>query len=119
MTLINRRQTQRFSIRMNITVFTSTQAGGQLAFTTKNISESGLLVQSEATFNGKIGQHLDLLLYISKTSPSHNISFTAEIIHQDIHDHIHGLKIVNIKTEEKKKLDKFIKEISASHKAEL
>jgi c-di-GMP-binding flagellar brake protein YcgR len=108
---INRRRDPRFTVNLSATVLSYAQSGERIAFTTKNISASGLLVQSNAEFVGKVHEEYQMVLYLNKSDQDQNIHFTAEIVHQDESDHIHGMRIKKISPAEMQKLEQFINQI--------
>ena len=108
---LNRRRAPRFSLNLSITVMTAS-GSDRVAFVTKNISTTGILVQSSHTFGGRVGDEYDLIMFIDKADQDLNISFTARIVHQDTADHIHGMEIITIEEHESVKLIQLIENVA-------
>ena len=112
MNSLNRRRAPRYTVKLSVTVLSLDQAGTPIAFTTKNISESGLLVQSQSNFTAEIGEQFELVLFLHKIDHQQNIRFKIEIVHQDKADHIHGMQICSIIDDEREKLQNLISQIA-------
>lgn len=110
---VNRRRAPRFSVNLSVTVITEA-AAGTIAFVTKNISATGLLVQSPQGFGGTVGDEFKLTIFLDRARQESNISFQARIVHQDTSDHIHGMEITTIAEGESVKLIQFIENIAES-----
>ena len=112
MTDSNRRRSPRFAVNLSVTVLSLDKTGKPIAFTTKNISETGLLVQSQSNFVTEVNEQYELMLYLHKVDHTQNIRFKIKIVHQDKADHIHGMHIVSIDAENRTKLKKLIQQIT-------
>jgi c-di-GMP-binding flagellar brake protein YcgR len=80
-----------------------------------NASEGGLLVYLPQQV--EIGQHLIIKLFFASGSHLHSIEVVAEVVWMDIHlgkdwgDYRCGVKFINISSDDRSKLENFLKSL--------